>query len=83
MNSGFSTIREAEHDADKRQHGDDQRADVMHDAVGALAQTRSSPIAIASPAQTCSASLGERRGVAIDVAAVDVMADFEERESAP
>ena len=43
-------------------------------------RSRSSPIAIASAAQTCRADFGEAGGIAIDVAAVDGMADFHERQ---
>ena len=43
-------------------------------------RSRSSPIAIASATQTCSATSSQAGGAAIDVAAVDEVADFHERQ---
>ena len=43
-------------------------------------RSRSSPIAIASATQTCSANFDKRGNGAVDVAAIDGVADFHERQ---
>ena len=56
----------------------DQRAGVVHDAAGAVAHVFE-PDRHGKPGADLQRELAERAGVAIDVAAVHVMADFEER----
>ena len=58
--------------------GDHQRADVVHDAAGAVAHVFE-PDRHRKPGADLQREFAERAGVAIDVAAVHVVADFEER----
>ena len=76
VTSGFSINAEPEHDGGQRQRRDRQRADVVHRAAADEAQPLE-PDGHGEPDADLQRDLGQARSVAVDVAAVDGVADLQ------
>ena len=79
LKRGPATMIEVEDDGAQRQRRNHQRADIVHDAAGAPADALE-PMVIARPALTSSAASVMAFDRPVDVAAGDVVADFEDHE---